>query len=146
MRTVGTVVRGIRTPIIKDGDDLASIVVDSLIQAKDNGEFEFKDNVDVIYNFFSNKLLFEGFVPGAIIRFWRDVKKELQVLGFELTIEELDKINDEVLNREFEAVDRYMNLGEDAFIEFDKKCIELGLYLKTNEYVVRDDNVQLKKQ
>lgn len=43
MRTVGTVVRGIRTPIIKDGDDLASIVVDSLIQAKDNGEFEFKD-------------------------------------------------------------------------------------------------------
>ena len=43
MRTVGTVVRGIRTPIIKDGDDLASIVVDSLLQAKENEGFEFRD-------------------------------------------------------------------------------------------------------
>ena len=33
MRCVGTCVRGIRTPIIKDGDDLATIVVDSLIDA-----------------------------------------------------------------------------------------------------------------
>ena len=43
MRTVGTVVRGIRTPIIKDGDDLASIVVDSLLKAKENEGFEFRD-------------------------------------------------------------------------------------------------------
>lgn len=34
MRCVGTVVRGIRTPIIKENDDLASIVVNSLIDAK----------------------------------------------------------------------------------------------------------------
>jgi F420-0:gamma-glutamyl ligase len=47
MRTVGTVVRGIRTPIIKDGDDLASIVVDSLLQAKENEGFEFRDK-DVV--------------------------------------------------------------------------------------------------
>ena len=32
MRCVGTVVRGIRTPIIKENDDLATIVVDSLIK------------------------------------------------------------------------------------------------------------------
>ena len=43
MRTVGTVVRGIRTPIIKEKDDLASIVVDSLLKAKENENFEFKD-------------------------------------------------------------------------------------------------------
>ena len=29
MRNVGTVVRGIRTPIIKENDDLANIVVNS---------------------------------------------------------------------------------------------------------------------
>ena len=43
MRCVGTVVRGIRTPIIKKGDDLASIVVDSLMAAKEAEGFEFKD-------------------------------------------------------------------------------------------------------
>ena len=47
MRTVGTVVRGIRTPIIKDGDDLATIVVDSLMQAKEHEGFEFR-NKDVV--------------------------------------------------------------------------------------------------
>lgn len=43
MRNVGTVVRGIRTPIIKDGDDLASIVVESLMKAKESEGFVFKD-------------------------------------------------------------------------------------------------------
>ena len=43
MRCVGTVVRGIRTPIIKKDDDLATIVVDSLMQAKEAENFEFKD-------------------------------------------------------------------------------------------------------
>ena len=43
MRCVGTVVRGIRTPIIKENDDLASIVVDSLMNAKESEGFEFKD-------------------------------------------------------------------------------------------------------
>ena len=47
MRCVGTVVRGIRTPIIKENDDLASIVVDSLMKAKDNEGFEFRDK-DVV--------------------------------------------------------------------------------------------------
>ena len=36
MRNVGTVVRGIRTPIIKANDDLANIVVNSLLKAKEN--------------------------------------------------------------------------------------------------------------
>lgn len=47
MRSVGTVVRGIRTPIIKANDDLANIVVDSLLRAKENEGFEFRDK-DVV--------------------------------------------------------------------------------------------------
>lgn len=47
MRNVGTVVRGIRTPIIKAGDDLASIVVDSLMAASKSENFEFEDR-DVV--------------------------------------------------------------------------------------------------
>ena len=43
MRSVGTVVRGIRTPIIKENDDLASIVVESLINAQKEEKFEFRD-------------------------------------------------------------------------------------------------------
>lgn len=43
MRTVGTVVRGIRTPIIKEYDDLVNIVVDSLIKAQQTEKFEFHD-------------------------------------------------------------------------------------------------------
>ena len=47
MRNVGTIVRGIRTPIIKEGDDLASIVVDSVLKASESEKFEFEDK-DVI--------------------------------------------------------------------------------------------------
>ena len=47
MRCVGTVVRGIRTPIIKEHDDLADIVVTSLMNAKENEGFEFRDK-DVV--------------------------------------------------------------------------------------------------
>ena len=43
MRCIGTVVRGIRTPIIKENDDLATIVVDSIMAAKESEGFEFKD-------------------------------------------------------------------------------------------------------
>ena len=43
MRCVGTVVRGIRTGIIKENDDLANIVVDCLIKASKNENFTFKD-------------------------------------------------------------------------------------------------------
>ena len=46
-RSVGTVVRGIRTPIIKEHDDLAQIVVDSLLKASENENFEFHDR-DVV--------------------------------------------------------------------------------------------------
>ncbi len=47
MRNVGTIVRGIRTPIIKEGDNLAQIVVDSVINASESENFEFEDK-DVI--------------------------------------------------------------------------------------------------
>ena len=47
MRNVGTVVRGIRTPIIKEHDDLASIVVDSLMNAQESEGFTFHDK-DVV--------------------------------------------------------------------------------------------------
>ena len=43
MRTVGTVVRGIRTPIIKEKDNLAKIVVESLLKAQESEGFKFHD-------------------------------------------------------------------------------------------------------
>ncbi len=43
MRNVGTVVRGIRTPIIKEHDDLANIVVESVMAAKESEGFIFHD-------------------------------------------------------------------------------------------------------
>ncbi len=43
MRTIGTVVRGVRAPIIKAGDDLATIVVDSIMAAHEEEGFKFKD-------------------------------------------------------------------------------------------------------
>ncbi len=46
-RRVGTVSRGIRCPIIREGDDLASIVVDSVIKAGESDGFELRDR-DVI--------------------------------------------------------------------------------------------------
>lgn len=46
-RTVGTVVRGIRTPIIKDGDDLKQIVIDSVLNASKEENFTF-NNRDII--------------------------------------------------------------------------------------------------
>ena len=47
MRTVGTVSRGIRTPIIREGDDLVAIVADSVVAAAENEGFEFRDR-DVV--------------------------------------------------------------------------------------------------
>ncbi len=47
MRNVGTTVRGIRTPIIKENDDLASIVVDSLMKTSKSENFEFR-NRDIV--------------------------------------------------------------------------------------------------
>lgn len=47
MRYVGTVVRGIRTPIIKEDTNLANTVIDSIIKAKESEGFEFKDH-DII--------------------------------------------------------------------------------------------------
>ena len=47
MRAVGTVVRGIRTPVIKSEDDLGRIVIDSLMNAKEQEGFVFHDK-DVV--------------------------------------------------------------------------------------------------
>lgn len=43
MRCVGTVVRGIRTPVIKDDTNLVDTVITSLMNAKDSEGFSFKD-------------------------------------------------------------------------------------------------------
>ncbi len=43
MRTVGVVSRGIRTPIIREGDDLVAIVRDSVMAAADAEKFVFHD-------------------------------------------------------------------------------------------------------
>lgn len=47
MRLVGTTVRGIRTPIIKEGDNLAEIVTKSVINASKEERFNLKDK-DII--------------------------------------------------------------------------------------------------
>ena len=47
IRRVGTVSRGIRCPIIREGDDLAAIVADSVIAAAESEGFELRDR-DVI--------------------------------------------------------------------------------------------------
>ena len=46
-RTVGTVVRGIRTPIIREGDDIARIVAESVLEAAKDEGFSFQDK-DVV--------------------------------------------------------------------------------------------------
>ena len=46
-RLVGTVSRGIRAPIIREGDDIAQIVVDSVVAAAQQTPFELYDK-DVI--------------------------------------------------------------------------------------------------
>lgn len=46
-RVVGTVVRGLRTPIIKKGDDLVNIVVDSVLNASKVENFKIRDK-DVV--------------------------------------------------------------------------------------------------
>lgn len=46
-RTVGTTVRGIRAPIVKEGDDLAGIVVDAVLQSAQAEGYELRDR-DVI--------------------------------------------------------------------------------------------------
>ena len=46
-RNIGTVSRGVRCPIIRQGDDLASIVVESLLEASQTEGFDFNDR-DVV--------------------------------------------------------------------------------------------------
>ena len=46
-RRVGTVSRGIRCPIIREGDDLARIVTDSVLEAAQAEGFELRDR-DVV--------------------------------------------------------------------------------------------------
>ncbi|MBQ5534547.1 MAG: coenzyme F420-0:L-glutamate ligase, partial [Lachnospiraceae bacterium] len=46
-RRVGTVSRGIRCPIIRQGDDLAAIVTESVLAAAESEGFEMRDR-DVI--------------------------------------------------------------------------------------------------
>jgi len=46
-RTVGTISRGIRTPIIRGGDNLVEIVADSVLAAAEEEKFEIRDR-DII--------------------------------------------------------------------------------------------------
>ena len=47
MRTVGTVSRGIRCPIFRQGDDVAAQIVEALLSASENEGFKFHDR-DVV--------------------------------------------------------------------------------------------------
>ena len=42
-RKVGTISRGIRCPIIREGDNLADIVVNSVLEAAESEGFELRD-------------------------------------------------------------------------------------------------------
>ena len=46
-RRTGTVSRGVRCPIIREGDDIGAIVVDSVIEAASEEGFELRDR-DVV--------------------------------------------------------------------------------------------------
>ena len=46
-RMVGTVSRGVRAPIIREGDNLSEIVVDCVLKAAESEHFEIRDK-DVI--------------------------------------------------------------------------------------------------
>ena len=46
-RLVGTISRGIRAPIIREGDDIAAIVVDSVLAAAKSEGFALRDR-DVV--------------------------------------------------------------------------------------------------
>lgn len=46
-RSIGTVVRGIRTGIVKEGDNLVKMVSDSILEAGREGNIQFNDK-DVI--------------------------------------------------------------------------------------------------
>jgi F420-0:gamma-glutamyl ligase len=46
-RSVGTIARGLRCPIIRQGDDLTGIVVDSVLEAAKNEDFELR-NKDIV--------------------------------------------------------------------------------------------------
>ncbi|MDD2504846.1 MAG: coenzyme F420-0:L-glutamate ligase [Bacilli bacterium] len=43
-RFIGTIAMGIRTPIVKEKDNIKRIIIDSLIKVSINHNFEFKDN------------------------------------------------------------------------------------------------------
>ncbi|MEG0549462.1 MAG: coenzyme F420-0:L-glutamate ligase, partial [Coprobacillus sp.] len=47
MRVIGTTARGLRAPIIKEGDDLRRIVVDTVLNASEAEGFKIEEN-DVI--------------------------------------------------------------------------------------------------
>ena len=47
-RLVGTVSRGIRAPIIREGDDISKIVVDSVLSAAESSGFQIHDQ-DIMY-------------------------------------------------------------------------------------------------
>ena len=66
-RRVGTVSRGIRCPIIREGDDLAKIVADSVLEAAECEGFELRDR-DVIS------------VPGQLLPVRRVITRRLTIL------------------------------------------------------------------
>ena len=50
MKHIGTVVRGIKTPIISKDMNLKEVVVNSLIDASNEGNFTFNDKDVCCYN------------------------------------------------------------------------------------------------
>lgn len=42
-RLIGTVSRGVRAPIVREGDNIVEIVADSILKAQANGDFTIGD-------------------------------------------------------------------------------------------------------
>ena len=118
MRNVGTVVRGIRTPIIKEGDDLASIVVESLMKAKESEGFVFKDK-DIV----AITEAVVGISEGNYVTV-DDVKIAKNYLS-EIELQRLNLLVSQFLDfAEFQALEQRAMTMEDWVKELDNQIIQ----------------------
>ena len=127
MRLVGTTVRGIRTPIIKENDDLASIVVDSVINASESEGFNFKDK-DIILCYDNDEPGYNGMV--GMFKSIRNLAKSVKYV----------KIGDVVKNEKEDFYDYITKYNGDVF-EF----YSLNLHQFKVEEIDRNTRITIKE-
>lgn len=136
MRYIGTCVRGIRTPIIKEGDVLEDIVVNSILRASKEHKFELKDKdvigitEAVVAITQSNYVSFDQLVKEFKKIFPNDVAVVFPILSrnrFSLILEALAKASKEVhilfsypsdeVGNHLMNVDKMYEVGLNPFID-----------------------------